>query len=53
MVKKSKSKDIPCAVTYTWNLDCDTDELIDETNRLTERADLWVPSGRGRGRGMD
>ena len=53
MVKKSKSKDIPCAVTSTWNLNYDTNELIYETNRLTERTDLWVPGGRGRGRRMD
>ena len=29
---------MPCAVTYTWNLNYDANELIDETDRLTEQT---------------
>ena len=34
-----------------WNLKYDTNELIyeTETDAQTERADLWLPRGRGEG----
>ena len=41
--KRSKSeKDIPCDITYIWNLKYDTNELIYETENR-----LWLPRGKG------
>ena len=38
-----------------WNLKCDTNELIyeTETDSQTERTDLWLPRGRGSRGGME
>ena len=38
-----------------WNLKCDTNEPIyeTETDSQTQRIDLWLPRGMGSGGGMD
>ena len=36
-----------------WNPIYDTNELIYETDSQTQRTDMWLPKGRGRGEGMD
>ena len=45
-----KEKDKYYIVSYMWNLKCGTNEPIykTETDSQTWRADLWLPSGRGR-----
>ena len=45
---KSKRKTNTYDITYLCNLKCGTDEPIyrTETVSQTERADLWLPSGR-------
>ena len=35
-----------------WNLNCDTNELVyeTETDSETQKTDLWLPRGKRRGR---
>ena len=41
-------------ITYLWNLKYDTNEIIYGTiNRLTQRTDKWLPSGRRGREGKD
>ena len=50
-IKSERERQIPYDITYMWNLKYDTNELIyeTETDAQTERADLWLPRGRGAG----
>ena len=43
-----KGKQIPYVFTYVWNLKCDTNDLIYETeiNLQTEKTNLWWPKGK-------
>ena len=52
--KQTKSeRQIPCDITYVWNLKYDTNEHIYETETDSQmlRADLWLPRGRRVGEG--
>ena len=51
--KSERERQIPCDVTYMWNLKYDTNEPIYETDSQTQRTELWLPRGRGGGGGMD
>ena len=46
--QKKKKRQIPCDITYMWNLKCDTNELIyeTETDSQTKKTDLWFPRER-------
>ena len=48
-------RQIPCSITYMWNLKYDTNEPIyeTETNSQTSTTDLWLSRGREDGGGMD
>ena len=41
-----EERQIPYDITYTWNLNYDTDEPIYETESWTQRTDWWLPRGR-------
>ena len=43
-------RQIPYDLTYMWNLNYDTNELTYKTETDSQRVDLWLPRGRGRGR---
>ena len=49
----SKEKEIPYDITYMWNLQYDTDELIykAEIDSQTQGTDLWLSRGREMGEG--
>ena len=56
--KQSKSdteRQIPCDISYMWNLKYDTNELIQETetDSQTQRTDLQVAKGEGAEGGKD
>ena len=36
------------AITYTWTLKYDTNELTYETETDSQRTDLWLPNGQGK-----
>ena len=40
---------MPYDITYMWNLDYDTNELIyeTETDSQTQKTNLWLPKGKG------
>ena len=42
-----KERQIPCSITYMWNLKYDTNEHIykAKTDLLIWRTNLWLPSG--------
>ena len=42
-----KIKDVPYAITYTWNLKYDTNEFINKTDRLNRQNRLVGASGEG------
>ena len=45
---------LPYNTTYMWSLKYGKNEVIYKTNRLTQRTDLWLSSGRvGGGSGTD
>ena len=44
VVKSEKERQIPCDITYIWNLINGTNE----TNSWTWRIDLWLPRGSGK-----
>ena len=46
---------IPCDITYMWNLKYDTNELIykAETDSQTQKTELWLPMGQGEGEGWN
>ena len=46
-MKSERERQTPYDITYMWNLKCDANELIYETD--SQRTDLWLPRGR-RGR---
>ena len=48
-----RERQIPCHIIYMWNLKNDTNEPIykTETDSQTQRTDLWLPWGRGKGMG--
>ena len=50
----ARKRQIPCDITYIWNLKYDTNEHIHETETGSQiwRTDLWLPRGMG-GAGMD
>ena len=39
--KSDRKRQIPCGVTYMWNLKYDTNELIYGTDSETQRIGLW------------
>ena len=47
--KSERERQIPYAITYTWNLKYDINEHIYETktDSQIQRTDLWMPRGRG------
>ena len=49
--KSERERQIPHDITYMWNLNCDTNEPIYETeaDSWTQRTDLWLPKRRGLG----
>ena len=47
--KSEREKQIPCDITYMWNLKCGINEL--ESDSQTWKTDLWLPRGRGEGVG--
>ena len=49
--KSERERQIPCDITYTWNLKYDTNELIyeTETESYIQRTNGWSPYGRGVG----
>ena len=49
--KSERERQIPYGITYMWDLKHDTDELIYETNRLTENT-LVVAKGKEDGLGV-
>ena len=53
--KSDRERQIPYDITYMWNLKYDTNELIykTETDSQTQRTDVRLPRGKGRGGGMD
>ena len=52
--KSERERQIPHDITYKWNLKYDTNELIYETNRLTDiKNRLVVAKGEGSGGEMD
>ena len=50
--KSERERQILHDITYTWNLNYDTSELIYETDSHTQGTDLWLP-GRGDGEGCN
>ena len=44
--KSEKDKQTPYDVMYMWNLKYDTNELIYETERVTDIEQLVLPRGR-------
>ena len=46
---------IPCDITYMWNLKYDTNEPIykAETDSQTQKTALWLPMGQGEGEGWN
>ena len=50
--KSERERQILYDITYMWNLKYDTDELICETNRLTDPENRLVLAKVGDGRGM-
>ena len=38
---------MPYNITCMWNLKYDTNELIYNRNRLTEKTNSWLPKGKG------
>ena len=51
--KKRNGGQIPCNITYMWNLKYDTNELIYKTETDSNIAYLWLPRGRWGKGGMD
>ena len=53
ILSEVRKRQIPYDITYTWNLKYGTNEPIykTQTDSQTQRTDLWLP--RGGGRGMD
>ena len=49
--KSEKDKQTPYDVLYMWNLKYDTNELIYETERVTDIEQTGVAKGEGRGEG--
>ena len=50
IVLSQKSTQIPYAVTFSWNLKDDTNELIYEKKQTwTSKTNLWLPPGMGGG----
>ena len=51
--KSDRERQIPYGITYMWNLKYDTNEPIYETETDSQRTDLWLPRGRGVGKGKN
>ena len=49
--KSERERQILYDITYTWNLKYDTDELNQETetDSQIQKANLWLPKGKGCG----
>ena len=47
--KSETERQIQYNITYMWNLNYDTNELIYETDSQAQRIDLWLPRRRGVG----
>ena len=55
---KLSERQIPCDITYMWNLNYDTNEHVyktekTETDSQTEGTDLWLPRRRRGGGKID
>ena len=48
----TRTRQISYDITYMWNLKNDTNKVIykTETDSQTQRTNLWLPKGKGRGR---
>ena len=51
-IKSEKERQIPYDITYMQNPKY-TDELIYETETLTDIENLWLPKGKGGGGGIN
>ena len=53
--RSEKERQISYAMTYMWNLKCDTNEPIHktETDSQTSRTDFWLPRGSCSGGGVE
>ena len=51
--KSNRERQISYDITYMWNLKNDTNELIykTETDSQTQKANVWLPKGKGGGEG--
>ena len=49
IIREVIQRQIPCNITYMWNLKCDTDEFIYkiETDSQIKKTNLWLPKGKG------
>ena len=54
MLSETCQRQILYVITYMWNLKNNTNECIykTETDSQTQKTDLWLPKGRGRGEGQ-
>ena len=50
--KSGRERQMPCDITYMWNLKYDTNELIYEIERLTEAENRFVVA-KGEGLGEE
>ena len=50
---ESDTTEVTYLITYVWNLKCDTNEAIHETESQTERIDWWFPREEGVGGGIE
>ena len=51
--KLERERQIPHIIIYMWKLKYGTKEPNCKTDSHTWRSDLWLPSGRGGGKGID
>ena len=55
ILSEVRKRQISYDITYVWNLEYDTNELIykTETDSQTQKTNLWSPKGKGGGRGIN
>ena len=53
ILSEDRKRQIPCGITYMWNLKYDTNELIykAEIDSQMQKTNLWLPKGEGSGEG--
>ena len=51
ILSEVRQRQIPCDITYMYNLKYDTNELIYKTEIDQQRTDLWLLRGNGKGVG--